>query len=675
MKMSVKTKNDCEKLQHDINNICSWEKMWLMAFNPSKCEVMSVPASRNPITFPYSLHKHPLTKGRGDTNRQGESEQGQASPALPDTCILHHTEDPWQPSFKVQQYGAHGHSGTQEVLRKVQSILNKLTPQKFQTLCQQVLDLDIVTEDGLRGLTHLVVDNMITSFSPTGPNYAEVYANLCRCLIHLKAPSKDRPREMINFRRVLLGRCQGEFDRISSPGQNISRLVQLMEVVPEEEKPKLQLEVLMAKRRALAAVSLIGELFKLKLLSANLMHSCVQRLLKTCSEESLECLCLLLTTMGKELDLEQSKAKMDQYFETMQQIINQKRASTRMCFLLRDLMELRVNDWEPRRPRNAPKTLEQIHREAEREAQQLQQRLGQQPRQRRGWRRGARRGRGVRLFQQLRELSMNVHLPADRSMDAGITSNSLQDQAAGWQQSGSESWDAAWDLLDTPTSDPNTPMSDPVTPQSQVTTDKREPPDDTASSTAKPMEDKAEAAAENRCKPESRRLPMLQIAAFLDILVKEDVQNEHIIGWIEDNIEEARRKEPAFIRSLMTAVCKSAIKGEGSRLRCDTQSIQKRVVLLQKYLDNESTRELQALFALQALMVQLDQPPNLMRMFFDNLFDEDIISEESFFAWESNLDPAEQAGKGIAVKSVLAFLVWLREADEESSSEEKKEKG
>ncbi|XP_035697377.1 eukaryotic translation initiation factor 4 gamma 1-like [Branchiostoma floridae] len=74
-------------------------------------------------------------------------------------------------------------------------------------------------------------------------------------------------------------------------------------------------------------------------------------------------------------------------------------------------------------------------------------------------------------------------------------------------------------------------------------------------------------------------------------------------------------------------------------------------------------------------MVQLDQPPNLLRMFFDNLFDEDIISEEAFFAWESNLDPAEQAGKGIAVKSVLAFLVWLREADEESSSEEKKEKG
>ncbi|XP_019647118.1 PREDICTED: eukaryotic translation initiation factor 4 gamma 1-like [Branchiostoma belcheri] len=619
-------------------------------------------------------------KGRGDTNRQGGREQlqEQASPALLDTCTLHHTEDPWQPSFKLQQYGAYSNSGTQEVLRKVQSILNKLTPQKFQTLCQQVLDLDIVTEDGLRGLTHLVVDNMITSFSPAGPNYAEVYANLCRCLIHLKAPSKDHPREMINFRQVLLRRCKAEFERISELGQKISRGQQLLEVVPEEEKPKLQLELLMAKRRALAMVSLIGELFKLKLLTANIMHSCVEKLLKACSEESLECLCLLLTTMGKELDLEQSKAKVDQYFETLHQIINQKRASTRMCFLMRDLIDLRMNDWEPRRPKNVPKTLEQIHREAERETQQLQQRLGQQPRQRRrqwergrGWRQGVRRGRGAWVFQQLRELSMNVHLPAaaDSSVDTVRSSTSLPEQTVGWQQYGrSETWDAAWDMLDTPTPDPvSTPTSDPATPQRQHTTDKQP---ETTSLTAQTVENRTEAAVEDR-----PRLPIQQIAAFLDILVKEDVQNEHIIAWIQDNIDEARRREPVFIRTLMTAVCKSAITGESPSLRCDTQAVQKRVVLLQKYLDNESTRELQALFALQALIVKLDHPPHLLRMFFDTLYDEDLISAEAFFAWESDSDPAEQAGKGIAVKSVTAFLVWLREAKDESSSDGQKEKG
>ncbi|KAI8512059.1 hypothetical protein Bbelb_111590 [Branchiostoma belcheri] len=62
LQMSIKEEDDCKRLQHDIDSICSWEKEWLMAFNPSKCEVMTVPSSRNPITFPYSLHDHVLTK-------------------------------------------------------------------------------------------------------------------------------------------------------------------------------------------------------------------------------------------------------------------------------------------------------------------------------------------------------------------------------------------------------------------------------------------------------------------------------------------------------------------------------------------------------------------------------------------------------------------------------------
>lgn len=53
-------------------------------------------------------------------------------------------------------------------------------------------------------------------------------------------------------------------------------------------------------------------------------------------------------------------------------------------------------------------------------------------------------------------------------------------------------------------------------------------------------------------------------------------------------------------------------------------------------------------------------------MFFDCLYDEDVISEDAFYKWETSKDPAEQGGKGIALKSVTAFFTWLREAEEES---------
>lgn len=49
-------------------------------------------------------------------------------------------------------------------------------------------------------------------------------------------------------------------------------------------------------------MKLIGELFKLKMLTANIMHNCVVKLLKDEHEESLECLCKLMSTIGKDLD-------------------------------------------------------------------------------------------------------------------------------------------------------------------------------------------------------------------------------------------------------------------------------------------------------------------------------------------------------------------------------------
>lgn len=57
---------------------------------------------------------------------------------------------------------------------------------------------------------------------------------------------------------------------------------------------------------------------------------------------------------------------------------------------------------------------------------------------------------------------------------------------------------------------------------------------------------------------------------------------------------------------------------------------------------------------------------DLLRTFFDKLYDEDVVKEDAFYSWESSKDPAEQQGKGVALKSVTAFFKWLREAEDES---------
>lgn len=62
-----------------------------------------------------------------------------------------------------------------------------------------------------------------------------------------------------------------------------------------------------ARRRSLGNIKLIGELFKLNMLTEARMHYCVVKLLKNQGDESLECLCTLLTAIGKDLDSKEAK--------------------------------------------------------------------------------------------------------------------------------------------------------------------------------------------------------------------------------------------------------------------------------------------------------------------------------------------------------------------------------
>lgn len=81
------------------------------------------------------------------------------------------------------------------------------------------------------------------------------------------------------------------------------------------ERDRLQEELEEAKdkarRRSIGNIKFIGELFKLKMLTEAIMHDCVVKLLKHHDEESLECLCRLLTTIGKDLDFEKAKVSQD----------------------------------------------------------------------------------------------------------------------------------------------------------------------------------------------------------------------------------------------------------------------------------------------------------------------------------------------------------------------------
>ena len=54
---------------------------------------------------------------------------------------------------------------------------------------------------------------------------------------------------------------------------------------------------------------------------------------------------------------------LDNYFREMGRIVNTKKTSSRVRFMLQDLMDLRQNQWKPRRDVAGPKTIDQVHKE------------------------------------------------------------------------------------------------------------------------------------------------------------------------------------------------------------------------------------------------------------------------------------------------------------------------
>ncbi|XP_016120067.1 eukaryotic translation initiation factor 4 gamma 2-like, partial [Sinocyclocheilus grahami] len=123
----------------------------------------------------------------------------------------------------------------------------------------------------------------------------------------------------------------------------------------------------------LGNIKFIGELGKLDLIHESILHKCIKTLLEKKKRvqlkdmgEDLECLCQIMRTVGPRLDHEKAKSLMDQYFGRMLSLMNNKDLPARIRFLLQDTVELRENNWVPRKAfiDNGPKTINQIRQDA-----------------------------------------------------------------------------------------------------------------------------------------------------------------------------------------------------------------------------------------------------------------------------------------------------------------------
>ncbi|KAL6964926.1 hypothetical protein U1Q18_035981 [Sarracenia purpurea var. burkii] len=258
--------------------------------------------------------------------------------------------------------------------RQLKAILNKLTPQNFDKLFEQVKAVNIDNADTLAGVISQIFDKALME-----PTFCEMYANFC---FHLagELPGFGDDNEKITFKRLLLNKCQEEFERDEREQEEADRADQDGEVKQsEEEREEKRIQ---ARRRMLGNIRLIGELYKKKMLTERIMHECIKKLLgqyQNPDEEDIEALCKLMSTIGEMIDHPKAKEHMDVYFDMMAKLSNNMKLSSRLRFMLKDAIDLRKNKWQQRRKVEGPKKIEEVHRDAAQERHVQAGRLNRGP--------------------------------------------------------------------------------------------------------------------------------------------------------------------------------------------------------------------------------------------------------------------------------------------------------
>ncbi|XP_009622873.1 eukaryotic translation initiation factor-like isoform X1 [Nicotiana tomentosiformis] len=298
-----------------------------------------------PLLFGENAHR-----GCADSNVQVQSQTGFSEPQFARTPVSPNPGGGPTPALIKAELASSAArrsnlSDDDRVLKTVMGILNNPTLKRFDLLKSQLIITGITSADILKGVVTLIFDKAV--LEPTFcPMFAQLFFDLNKKLPPF--PSDESGRRKITCRRVLLDNCQKTFEGADNLQEEARQMTAQEQESERKDKEKL------IKLRNLGNIRLIGELFKLRMVTKNIIRIIVKELLmsdhKCClSEENVEAICQLFNNIGKLLDKSQdSRDNIDVYFDCLKKLSTNPQLTPQLRFMVCDVLNLRSNNWVPK---------------------------------------------------------------------------------------------------------------------------------------------------------------------------------------------------------------------------------------------------------------------------------------------------------------------------------------
>jgi len=263
---------------------------------------------------------------------------------------------PWVPRSLKQMGMSAEEVEVDNFCREVVNTLNKVTPQNYDILLDKMANLKLHSEFYIEKLVKYIINKALGE-----PLYSELYADMCctlnqvvdRCISSYDEPNTDSMTTEVHdislgvFKRLMVKECHLAFDEVF-----------------KSDYHKLSEQYLLHRHRQkmFGAMQFIGQLFNVDFIQDAMLLQMFTRLLNDNDtlEFQIECLCILLQTVGAIIESQRKKNAVEQCFRELGMKMSQNLFCSRVKFAVMDVVELRANGWVSRRLIETPMTIDEL---------------------------------------------------------------------------------------------------------------------------------------------------------------------------------------------------------------------------------------------------------------------------------------------------------------------------